>query len=171
MKKSVERPRGWPKKRTIAGLGRDASRRKGHAGRIHRAAQFSVSSSKSDADARTDADAEHARSLISTYELGRQPFGLASPAAWLRAAGWDVTCVDVAKERLPRRRRRAAELVGFHLPMHTATRLAAPVIRQGAAAQRPRRASAPTGCTRRSTRRGCARSASTMCSAASSRRS
>ena len=23
--------------------------------------------------------------LISTYELGRQPFGLASPAAWLRA--------------------------------------------------------------------------------------
>ena len=25
--------------------------------------------------------------LISTYELGRQPFGLASPAAWLRADG------------------------------------------------------------------------------------
>jgi hypothetical protein len=25
--------------------------------------------------------------LISTYELGRQPFGLASPAAWLRDAG------------------------------------------------------------------------------------
>ncbi|MCD6031138.1 MAG: hypothetical protein K0S78_3312, partial [Thermomicrobiales bacterium] len=24
--------------------------------------------------------------LISTYELGRQPFGLASPAAWLREA-------------------------------------------------------------------------------------
>ena len=24
--------------------------------------------------------------LISTYELGRQPYGLASPAAWLRAA-------------------------------------------------------------------------------------
>ena len=23
--------------------------------------------------------------LISTYDLGRQPFGLASPAAWLRA--------------------------------------------------------------------------------------
>ena len=29
--------------------------------------------------------------LISTYELGRQPFGLASPAAWLRAAGHQVT--------------------------------------------------------------------------------
>jgi len=66
--------------------------------------------------------------LISTYELGRQPFGLASPAAWLRAAGWDVSCVDVAKERLHRAAIERADLVGFHLPMHTATRLAAPVI-------------------------------------------
>ena len=38
--------------------------------------------------------------LISTYELGRQPFGLASAAAWLRAAGGTSTCVDVAKEQL-----------------------------------------------------------------------
>ena len=38
--------------------------------------------------------------LISTYEMGRQPFGLASAAAWLRADGWDVAAVDVAKERL-----------------------------------------------------------------------
>jgi len=66
--------------------------------------------------------------LISTYELGRQPFGLASPAAWLRAAGWDVSCVDVAKERLHRAAIERADLVGFHLPMHTATRLAGPVI-------------------------------------------
>src|SRR5690348_1954343 len=42
--------------------------------------------------------------LISTYELGRQPFGLASPAGWLRARG--------------------ASLVAFYVPMHTATRLA-----------------------------------------------
>jgi hypothetical protein len=66
--------------------------------------------------------------LISTYELGRQPFGLASPAAWLRAAGWDVSCVDVAKEPLRREAIEQAELVGFHLPMHMATRLAGPVI-------------------------------------------
>ena len=66
--------------------------------------------------------------LISTYELGRQPFGLASPAAWLRAAGWDVSCVDVAKQRLHRAAIERADLVGFHLPMHTATRLAGPVI-------------------------------------------
>ena len=32
--------------------------------------------------------------LISTYELGRQPFGLASPAAWLAAAGATVYCLD-----------------------------------------------------------------------------
>src|SRR5437867_11310815 len=66
--------------------------------------------------------------LISTYDLGRQPFGLASPAAWLRQAGWDVDCVDLAKERLRGEVVASAALVGVHLPMHTATRLAAPVI-------------------------------------------
>jgi hypothetical protein len=66
--------------------------------------------------------------LISTYELGRQPFGLASPAAWLGAAGWDVTCVDISRERLKRDVIERADVVGIHLPMHTATRLAGPVI-------------------------------------------
>jgi radical SAM superfamily enzyme YgiQ (UPF0313 family) len=66
--------------------------------------------------------------LISTYELGRQPFGLASPAAWLRARGWEVTCADLAREPLPEDVAACAALVGFHLQMHTATRLAAPVI-------------------------------------------
>src|ERR1700686_901747 len=66
--------------------------------------------------------------LISTYELGRQPFGLASPAAWLRRAGWDVTCVDLTRQPLPASSVETASLIGFHLPMHTATRLAAPAI-------------------------------------------
>src|SRR2546422_1697643 len=66
--------------------------------------------------------------LISTYDMGRQPFGLASPAAWLRADGWHVTSVDVAKEKLDEAVLSSADLIGFHLPMHTATRLAAPVI-------------------------------------------
>jgi radical SAM superfamily enzyme YgiQ (UPF0313 family) len=66
--------------------------------------------------------------LISTYEMGRQPFGLASPAAWLRDAGWVVDCVDVAKEPLREAIVEDADLVGFYLPMHTATRLAAPII-------------------------------------------
>lgn len=62
--------------------------------------------------------------LISTYELGRQPFGLASPAAWLRRAGAQVNCSDLAVERLDEEAVRAADLVAFHLPMHTATRIA-----------------------------------------------
>jgi len=66
--------------------------------------------------------------LLSTYELGRQPFGLASPAAWLRAAGWEVACVDVSRERLRREAIARADVIGIHLPMHTATRLAGPVI-------------------------------------------
>ncbi len=66
--------------------------------------------------------------LISTYDLGRQPFGLASPAAWLRAAGWDVVCLDLAKDKFDAGRIAGAALVGFHLPMHTATRLAGPII-------------------------------------------
>src|ERR1700737_1964009 len=66
--------------------------------------------------------------LISTFDMGRQPFGLASPAAWLRAAGWDVTCADAAKTPLDGDVVRAADLVAFHLPMHTATRLAMPLV-------------------------------------------
>jgi hypothetical protein len=66
--------------------------------------------------------------LLSTYELGRQPFGLASPAAWLRAAGWEVACVDISRRRLRRDAITRADIIGIHLPMHTATRLAGPVI-------------------------------------------
>ena len=66
--------------------------------------------------------------LISTYDLGRQPFGLASAAAALRAAGTDVICADLAKERLSEDAVRRAAVVAFFLPMHTATRLAMPVI-------------------------------------------
>ncbi len=68
--------------------------------------------------------------LISTYELGRQPFGLASPAAWLRNAGAEVTCLDLARQPLDEDALRTADAVAFYLPMHTATRLAIPVIRR-----------------------------------------
>ncbi|MBI2192706.1 MAG: radical SAM protein [Planctomycetes bacterium] len=63
--------------------------------------------------------------LISTYELGRQPFGLASPAAWLRAAGMEVTCLDLAVEALEPGSVQAADVVALYVPMHTATRIAA----------------------------------------------
>ncbi|HEX4642267.1 MAG TPA: CUAEP/CCAEP-tail radical SAM protein, partial [Candidatus Acidoferrales bacterium] len=63
--------------------------------------------------------------LISTYELGRQPFGLASPAAWLRARGHHVASLDLTREALDDEAILSAELICFYVPMHTATRLAA----------------------------------------------
>ncbi len=66
--------------------------------------------------------------LLSTYDLGRQPFGLASPAAWLARAGADVATNDLAVEPLDEGAARAADLIAIHVPMHTATRLAARAI-------------------------------------------
>jgi hypothetical protein len=66
--------------------------------------------------------------LISTYEMGRQPFGLASPAAWLRRAGAEVLVFDLSRQRLDESSVAASDVVAFYLPMHTATRLALPVI-------------------------------------------
>ncbi len=68
--------------------------------------------------------------LISTYELGHQPFGLASPKAWLVRAGHKVHCLDMAVDRFSEPMIQSAGLVAFYLPMHTATRLAMPVIDQ-----------------------------------------
>ena len=68
--------------------------------------------------------------LISTYELGRQPFGLVSPAAWLRNAGHQVSCVDLTRDSLNPAAICAAQLIAIYLPMHTATRLAAKLIPQ-----------------------------------------
>src|SRR2546426_11334169 len=68
--------------------------------------------------------------LISTYELGRQPFGLASPAAWLRKRGYSVTVLDLARQSLDEVAIGDAGLIAIYLPMHTATRLAAQLIPQ-----------------------------------------
>jgi radical SAM superfamily enzyme YgiQ (UPF0313 family) len=66
--------------------------------------------------------------LISTYELGHQPFGLASPAAWLTERGHHVACADLCIDMLDPEIVRQSDLIAFYLPMHTATRLAASVI-------------------------------------------
>jgi radical SAM superfamily enzyme YgiQ (UPF0313 family) len=66
--------------------------------------------------------------LISTYELGRQPFGIVSPAAWLRRRGHEVVCLDLTRQGLDDSAVRAADLIAIYLPMHTATRLAAELI-------------------------------------------
>jgi len=66
--------------------------------------------------------------LISTYELGRQPFGLVSPAAWLRKGGHHVLCTDLTRESLDESAIHEAALIAVYLPMHTATRLAVQLI-------------------------------------------
>ena len=67
--------------------------------------------------------------LVSTYELGRQPFGLASPAAWLEREGAHVKCLDLAVQSLDGDVIAAADVIAFHVPMHTATRLAIEVFK------------------------------------------
>lgn len=66
--------------------------------------------------------------LLSTYELGHQPFGLASPAAWLRQKGFEVTALDLAIESLSEASVGQADFIAFYLPMHTATRLTIPAL-------------------------------------------
>lgn len=66
--------------------------------------------------------------LISTYDLGHQPFGLASAQAWLKRGGADVACLDLAVSPFDETVVEAAGAVAFFVPMHTATRLAIPVI-------------------------------------------
>jgi len=70
--------------------------------------------------------------LISTYELGHQPFGLASPAAWLRREGASVACLDLSQQALKDHEQilREADLIAFYLPMHTASRIAMYAIRR-----------------------------------------
>ncbi len=62
--------------------------------------------------------------LINPYELGRQPFGLAEPAAWLKRAGFSVGCADLSLEKLDPDRLREAKLICLYVAMHTATRIA-----------------------------------------------
>src|SRR5262249_36231849 len=49
--------------------------------------------------------------LLATYELGRQPFGLASPAAWLRKRGHFVECRDLSRQALDEEAVREAQLI------------------------------------------------------------
>ncbi len=77
--------------------------------------------------------------LASPYEIGRQPFALAHPAAVLRQAGHDVRCVDLSLGALPWDNLAEFGLIAVSVVMHTATRIAArllPRIREHAPAAR-----------------------------------
>jgi len=69
-------------------------------------------------------EAGHRVVLISPYDLGRQPFALAEPAALLERAGFEVSCLDLSLQRLADIEWRDPTLVAIHLGMHTATRIA-----------------------------------------------
>jgi len=62
--------------------------------------------------------------LINPYELGRQPFGLAEPAAWLKREGCEVLCLDLSLQMLEPEVLADADLVAIYVAMHTATRIA-----------------------------------------------
>ena len=62
--------------------------------------------------------------LISPYDLGRQPFALAEPAALLSKAGCKVVCIDLSQQKLDVLLPDEADVVFIHLGMLTATRIA-----------------------------------------------
>lgn len=61
--------------------------------------------------------------LVACYELGHQPFNLASPRAVLREAGFAPRAVDTSVETLDDATIARADLVAISVPMHTALRL------------------------------------------------
>ena len=61
--------------------------------------------------------------LLSCYELGHQPLGLAWPRAFLERAGFAPATIDLAVEPLDEARVKQARLVAIAVPMHTALRL------------------------------------------------
>jgi radical SAM superfamily enzyme YgiQ (UPF0313 family) len=71
--------------------------------------------------------------LISCYELGHQPAGIAMPMAFLRRAGFDVEAVeamDVSIQGFDTEKVARARFVGISVPMHTALRLGLRVAEQ-----------------------------------------
>lgn len=61
--------------------------------------------------------------LVSCYELGHQPFSVASATAHLVERGHEVRCLDLAVQQLDEKAVREADFVGISVPMHTAIRL------------------------------------------------
>lgn len=61
--------------------------------------------------------------LISCYELGHQPLGMASPLGWLKRAGFAPEAMDISVEPFDEEKVARARFVGISVPMHTALRL------------------------------------------------
>ena len=61
--------------------------------------------------------------LVSCYELGHQPAGIALPMELLRQAGFEAEAMDVSVEGFDAAKVKRAQFVGISVPMHTALRL------------------------------------------------
>ena len=61
--------------------------------------------------------------LVSCYELGHQPIGIAMPIGFLERAGYAPASLDIALEKVDLERVMQARFVGISVPMHTALRL------------------------------------------------
>jgi hypothetical protein len=61
--------------------------------------------------------------LVSCYELGHQPHGVAMPAAFLARAGFAPAALDLSVEGLDAAKVARARLICISVPMHTALRL------------------------------------------------
>jgi radical SAM superfamily enzyme YgiQ (UPF0313 family) len=61
--------------------------------------------------------------LVSCYELGHQPLGVALPLGFLRRAGFAAAALDISVEPFDPVKAARARFVGISVPMHTALRL------------------------------------------------
>jgi radical SAM superfamily enzyme YgiQ (UPF0313 family) len=75
--------------------------------------------------------------LVSCYELGHAPAGIAMPLAFLERAGFAPSVLDLAVEKLDEQRVGRARLVAVSVPMHTALRLGLRLLDRLAAVERP----------------------------------
>lgn len=66
--------------------------------------------------------------LISCYELGHQPVGIAMPLGFLARAGYLPDAVDLSVDKLDPEKVARARFVGISVPMHTALRIGARVL-------------------------------------------
>jgi radical SAM superfamily enzyme YgiQ (UPF0313 family) len=68
--------------------------------------------------------------LVSCYELGHQPFAIASPWAQLEEAGLEVHGIDASLDPVDDGSIARADLVAISVPMHTALRLGVAIARR-----------------------------------------
>ena len=61
--------------------------------------------------------------LVSCYELGHQPMGVALPLGFLERAGFTPDAIDIAVEHVDVEKVHRAAFIGISVPMHTAMRL------------------------------------------------